>query len=246
MSAPRSSLVWKLICAASLVANAALLIVIFPPERSKPAAPAASVATPNRNVSRELQPYAALGSYLAEHNHIPELRWTAPQFDAFQTGMRATYEGGGYPVDEDAERLRQDINRKVQGLMQSQQADPLQDYLRHLREKENVLQTASGLHYRVTEAGRGATPGVNATVVVSFTAQTPGGEKIAGLTRVRATVRLADLLPGLREGIRLLSVGGKALLYLPPSLSFAGKEWPAGIQPGTPLVFFVELHDVKP
>lgn len=244
MSSPRSSLLWKVVCAVSLTANVALLLVLFPPDGRKSAAPA-KPPVGGAAVPRELQPYAALGSYMAEHNHIPELRWNAAQFDAFAAGLRATYEGRGYAVDAEAEVLRREINQKVQGLIESQRPDPLADYLRQLREKENVQQTASGLHYRVTETGQGAKPAAHATVVLSLTAQTPGGEKLPAMTRVRATVRLDDLLPGLREGVRLLAVGGKALLYLPPALSFGDKEWPAGIPRGTPLVFFVELHDVR-
>lgn len=242
MSSPRSALAWKLVCAVSLLANVALVLVVFPPGGK---APIAATPVPEPKLSRDLAPYAALGSFMAENNRIPELRWNDAQFEAFLSGLRATYAGRGFPVDEDAERLRDDINRRVQAMIESQKPDPLRDYFRHLREKENVLQTASGLHYRITESGHGPAPDGSATVVVSIAAQTPGGEKLPVLTRTRATARLADLLPGLREGIRLLSVGGKALLYLPPALSFGDKEWPAGIQRGTPLVFFIELHDVK-
>lgn len=244
MSAPRSALVWKLVCAASLVANVVLVLLLAPPG-GKPAAPAAPAPSAAAAVSRELQPYAALGSFLAENNRIPELRWSAAQFDAFQAGARATYEGRGFPMDDEAAALRDAVNRKVQALIEAQRPDPLADYFRTLREKEGVKQAPSGLHYRITEAGRGTPPAADATVVVSFAAQLPDGEKIAGFTRTRTTVRLADLLPGLSEGIRLLSVGGKALVYVPPALSFGGKEWPAGIPRGAPLVFFVELHDVK-
>lgn len=244
MSSPRSALVWKVTAAVSLAANAALvawLVTSNPP----PPAPMAKPAPKNATVPRDLQPYAALGSFLAENNRIPDLKWTAAQFGAFEAGVRGTYEGRGFPMDDDATRLRDDINRRVQAMMEGQQPDPVADYFRTLREKENVKQTPSGLHYRITEQGRGAPPADDATVVLSFTAQLPGGQKLAGFEQSRATVRLADLLPGLREGVRLLSVGGKALVYVPPSLSFSEKNWPASVPRGAPIVFFVELHDVR-
>lgn len=241
MSSPRSALVWKVVCAVSLAANLVLALLLVPPG-GKPAP--ADVSTPT-TLPRELQPYGALGSFLAENNHIPELKWTPTQFDAFLAGMQGTYAGRGFPMDDEGAKLRDDVSRKIQALAEAQRPDPLTEYFRTLREKENVLQTASGLHYRITEVGQGAPPAADATVVVSFAAQMPDGQKLSGFTRARTTVRLADLLPGLSEGIRLLAVGGKALVYVPPALSFGDKEWPAGIPRGAPIVFFVELHDVK-
>jgi len=44
--------------------------------------------------------------------------------------------------------------------------------------------------------------------------------------------------------VQLLKVGGKALVYLPPTLSFTEKNWPAELPKGAPVVFFLELHDV--
>jgi FKBP-type peptidyl-prolyl cis-trans isomerase FkpA/FKBP-type peptidyl-prolyl cis-trans isomerase FklB len=54
-----------------------------------------------------------------------------------------------------------------------------------------------------------------------------------------------DLLPGLAEGIQLLRVGGKALLYIPPELAFTDADRPPQLPAGAPLVLFVELHDIQ-
>ena len=255
MKPARSPLIWKILAAVSLAANLALLGAVLRPAHLAPPAPAPlspapapaqpATASGAESLPRPLLPYAALGSFLAENNHIAELKWSPEQFAAFVSGLRETYEGRGFPMDEDAVQLRQDINRRVQQMLTAQQPDPLDDYFRSLRDKEGVKRTASGLHYRITDPGYGESPKADSTVVASFTGRLPGGEPIPSITRTRVRVKMSDLLPGLREGIQLLRIGGKALLYLPPALSFPEKDWPADVPRGAPIVLFVELHDVQ-
>jgi FKBP-type peptidyl-prolyl cis-trans isomerase FkpA len=263
-------LVLKVGLAASLLANAVLLGLVVAssrerptPERpqppsadargAKPAEPTAVTHTaglgaPTRGdppLAGELRAYAALGTFVAENNHIPSLNWTQPQFAAFVQGLRSTYEGRGYPVDEEAIKLRDQISTKVQALLQTKQSNPIEDYFRTLREKEGVQKTESGLHYRITEQGAGEKPGPEATVVVSYAGRLPDGKSLPMLVRARVKTPVKDLLPGLAEGVQLLPPGGKALVYLPPALSFRSGPWPEGIPQGAPIIVFLELHEVK-
>ncbi len=209
-----------------------------------PAGPAAPAPTQSP-LSPELTAYAALGSYVAENNHIPSLKWTEPQFDAFARGVRASYEGRGYPVDREAIKLRDEISAKVQALFQPKPVDPIEDYFKTLREKEEVQRTSTGLHYRITQEGRGATAGPDSVVVASYGARLPDGASIPILTRGRARSAVRDLLPGLGEGIQMIAPGGKILVYLPPALSFRDGPWPTDVPKGAPIIFFVELHEVS-
>jgi len=251
VSPPPSRAPWGLIAGLSLLANVGLagwLIAHRPP----PAAPAAAaeaprpvpVATPTW--TRELAPYAALGSFMAENNRIADLKWSPAQFAAFQEGFRASYEGRGLPLDDAAAKLRDETSARVQAMVQTEQPDPVRDYFRLLREKENVQQTPSGLHYRITEEGTGTPPAATDTVVISYAARLPDGTAVPALGRTRVKVAVRELLPGLAEGVRLLRVGGKGLIYVPPALAFPEADWPAAIPHGVPLAFFVELHDIDP
>jgi FKBP-type peptidyl-prolyl cis-trans isomerase len=183
---------------------------------------------------------------MAENNRIPDLKWKADQFAAFQEGFRASYEGRGLPLDEAATKLRDEINGRVQAMVVAEQPDPVRDYFRFLREKEKVQATASGLHYRVTEEGTGSPPKAPDTVVISYAAGLPDGKSVPALSRSRVKVVVGDLLPGLAEGVQLLKVGGKGLIYVPPALSFKEADWPPQLPREAPLVFFVELHDIIP
>jgi FKBP-type peptidyl-prolyl cis-trans isomerase FkpA len=210
-----------------------------PPPAASTTHPAPAIVRP-----RELAPYAAIGSYMAENNRIADLGWSQDQFAAFQDGFRASYEGRGLPMDETAKRLRDDLSRRVQSMLAADQPNPIDDYFRTLREKEGVSRTASGLHYRITEPGAGPAPKPADSVVISFSATLPDGRKVPSLAQARMKIVVHDLMPGLAEGVQLLHVGGKALVYVPPALAFPEDKWPAEIPKGLPLVFFLELHDV--
>ncbi len=239
----------------SLIGNAVLAAWML--RENRPAEVSANAATPTPTptpvakpseapLSFDLTPYAALGSFMAENNHIPWLHWTAPQFEAFQRGLRASYEGHTVPMDDESIKLRDQISAIIQSrLGPAKTANPVDEYFQNLREKENVQQTKSGLHYRITEVGKGDKPDSEATVVVSYAARLPTGESLPMLSRARVRTAVRDLLPGLAEGVQLMMPGGKALVYLPPSLSFGNGEWPAGVPKGAPIIFFLELHDVS-
>jgi FKBP-type peptidyl-prolyl cis-trans isomerase FkpA len=212
------------------------------PETPPPATASAPDAGP---WPRELAPYAALGSFVAENNRIADLKWRPEQFAAFQEGLRASYEGRGLPLDEPAAKLRDEISARVQAMLETERPDPVKDYFRFLREKEGVKETASGLHHRITEEGTGEPPGAGAVVIISYAAGLPDGKSLPALSGTRVKVAVRDLLPGLAEGVQLLRVGGKGLIYVPPALSFKEADWPVQLPREAPLVFFVELHDIQ-
>ena len=235
---------WRLVAVVSVVVNVALAGWLWRGGSSPAPVAAGPVALPPAAPSRELAPYAALGSFVAENNRIPDLGWTEPQIQAFLAGVRSAYEGRGLPLDDAAKKLRDDISQRVQAMMVNERPDPMEDYFRGLREKEGVSRTASGLHYRMTEPGSGAPPQPGDTVVISFAARLPDGQPLPPLSRARSKVAVKDLLPSLAEAVQLLHVGGKCLAYLPPALAFSDADWPAQLPKHTPLVFFVELHEI--
>jgi FKBP-type peptidyl-prolyl cis-trans isomerase FkpA len=253
-SSPAPAGFWRPLALVSLVANLALAAwvwlapaprpaVIAPVAPSTAPAKAAPPASPAA-LPRELAPYAALGSFMAENNRVPDLGWNEAQFDAFLRGFRASYEGRGLPLDDEARKLRDDISRRVQAMLAQEQPDPAEDYFRMLRDKEGVLRTASGLHYRMVETGPGPHPKPSDTVVISYSARTPDGHALPQLSQARVRTVVRDLLPGLTEGVQLLQVGGKALVYVPAQLSFPESDWPPQVPAGMPLIFFLELHEI--
>lgn len=255
-SSRTSPLVWLLVL--SLTGNAGLIAWVLrthsqPKTEAAPADAVSASALPTPTPAPKEAPlpfaltaYASLGSYLSQNNRIASLHWNEDQFNAFMRGIRADYEGHGYVFDDETKKLRDDISTKVQAQMDAKKTNPVDDYFKMLREREGVQKTASGLHYRITDKGFGKTPGPDSTILVSYTARLPTGEHIESLSRPRVKTAVHDLLPGLAEGVQLISARGKALVYVPPALSFGNGPWPKDVPKGAPIVFFVELHEILP
>jgi FKBP-type peptidyl-prolyl cis-trans isomerase len=71
-----------------------------------------------------------------------------------------------------------------------------------------------------------------------------GTTKLPQLSSDRIRSKLAQMFPGFREGLQMMTVGSHAVLVLPPALTFGHGKWPEGVQEGSPLIFEVTLIDV--
>ena len=230
----------------SVAINVGVLLRPAPPAPNTTQARRESPQTTTQVPAGELNAYAALGSYVAASNRIPDLDWNDAQFNAFAAGLRSCYEGRPVPFTEAADRLREGINAKVQEILgeTGSGGDPLAQYFNQLRAEEDVTQTDSGLHYRITEPGHGEHPTADSTVLISYSGRLPDGTALETFKATRQTVKLTHVLSGLREGLALMRPAGKALPYLPPMLTFGHDQWPVGIPRGAPIILFVELHDI--
>ena len=117
--------------------------------------------------------------------------------------------------------------------------------MKEMRKRFFLQQTDDGLGYRI-EAGRGGPrPRPGDTVVITCIAAAADGKtNLPQLSSKRIRVRMADLLPGFVEGLQMMTVDAKAVLVMPPNLSFGAGEWPDGVERGTSLVFWVTLHEI--
>ena len=82
-------------------------------------------------------------------------------------------------------------------------------------------------------------------MVVSYVAYAADGTtRLPQLSSDHVRVKLAGLLPGFMEGLQMMTVESKAVLVMPPALSFGENEWPRGVDRGLPLIFYITLHEV--
>lgn len=105
--------------------------------------------------------------------------------------------------------------------------------------------TPSGLASRVLEPGEGSEkPGPTDLATFHFTGWTADGKAFQNTParRTPATTLIDRLLPGLGEGLQLMTVGEKRRLWVPESLAFRGEKG----RPAGPLVFDVELVRFEP
>ncbi|HEV8702310.1 MAG TPA: FKBP-type peptidyl-prolyl cis-trans isomerase [Candidatus Polarisedimenticolia bacterium] len=222
-----------------------LLLATVAARAAEPAVPAPATATAPREA------YLSLGSSFARDSRLAELGWNDAQFEAFIEGLRAAFRGRPYASSNATEQLQAAIGQRVQELAQREMrnyfAHPkrLQEYMKS-RAKELQLEMAdSGMAYGLMP-GRGTTrPAPEDTVVLSFQAVAADGQtELPALAVNRKRVRVSELIPGLAEGVQLMTAGGTGLFILPPELSFNDGTWPQGVEAGTPIIFTVALHEV--
>jgi FKBP-type peptidyl-prolyl cis-trans isomerase len=195
-------------------------------------------------------PYAAAGSALADSVQLGSAHWSEAQLDAFMSGIRASYDGHGYPLDARSEHLLEAMTSQHPGTQAAQdgpggQADRLERYMSRAREQLKMQQTASGLLFRVIARGEGPHPRPEDTVLISIKAKAPDGRtELPQLEAHQVRVKVGTLFPGMAEGLQLMALGGKMFFVIPPKLSFGDGKWPDGVDRGVPLWFEVELLDI--
>ena len=208
---------------------------------------------PVQNDALPLSGFAAVGSSFAQSSRLQELGWTEEQIQAFVQGVQAALHGKAYPFDEAARRVSGEMGRRVHELDEraktkvSEYSQPgkLDEYMKEMRKRFRMQQTVSGLAYRI-EAGRGGPrPRPEDAVVFSCAAHAADGNTtIPQLSAENIRANMKELVPGLVEGLQMMTVGGKAFLVIPPTLLFGDAEWPAGVERGAPIRVQLELNEV--
>ena len=121
-------------------------------------------------------------------------------------------------------------------------------FLAENAKKAGIQTTASGLQYKIIEAGSEQKPGPQDTVLVRYKGSLLDGsvfDQVWGDDSEPIRLTLDRVIPGWTEGLQLVGKGGKATLYIPSELGY-GVNGTQGIEPNSTLVFDVELVDVFP
>jgi FKBP-type peptidyl-prolyl cis-trans isomerase FkpA len=112
-----------------------------------------------------------------------------------------------------------------------------------------VKTTASGLQYQVITQGTGARPAPNDTVKVNYTGTFVNGEVFDSSSKNNppgpTAIPLARVIPGFREGLQLMQVGGHYKFFIPASLAY-GAEPQRPFPPNSTLIFDVTLVSTGP
>ena len=220
--------------------------------------PAASATTPDTppvsvrpTLPPELQPYGAIGSQLARNSRLREAGLSEAQRAAFVAGVRAALDGDPYPYDEAAALLYTDLDRRITAieaeLRAQRYAEPgaMEAFMKATCEGYKLERADSGLGFGIIEGNGNLRPSPEDIVVFSMKAMTDDGEsEIPRLTKQRMRARVSDLMPGLAEGLQLMTLDARAMLVIPPELSFGSGTWPDGVIRGTPMFVIVTLHEI--
>lgn len=121
-----------------------------------------------------------------------------------------------------------------------------EQFLSENARKEGVQTTESGLQYEVIEEGSGPSPEASDRVTVHYTGTLIDGT-VFDSSRERgepATFALNQVIPGWTEGLQLMNEGGHYKFYIPSELAYGERGAGDVIEPGSTLIFDVELLEV--
>jgi len=119
------------------------------------------------------------------------------------------------------------------------------DFLAANKLKEGVIVTASGLQYKVLEAGSGDSPDDNDMVTVHYTGSLIDGT-VFDSSRDRGEpieFPVNGVIPGWTEALKLMKPGARYMLYIPADLAYGDKKT-GPIPEGSTLIFDVELVEI--
>ncbi len=121
-----------------------------------------------------------------------------------------------------------------------------QAFLAENRQREEVVETQSGLQYRVIESGDGASPEATDRVTVHYRGTLIDGTEFDS-SHARgepASFALNQVIPGWTEGVQLMQEGAVYEFFIPSDLAYGAEGRPGPIGPNSTLIFEVELIEV--
>ncbi len=147
-------------------------------------------------------------------------------------------------VEQLMKKQQAEMEEKAKAAKESEQAN-FDKYIAD--NKITAKPTASGLIYVETKKGSGPNPKVTDIVKVHYTGKLLDGKKFDSSVDRGEPVEfpLNRVIPGWTEGVQLMRKGGKCNLIIPSAIAY-GPQGQNGIPPYSPLVFEIELIDIKP
>ncbi len=112
--------------------------------------------------------------------------------------------------------------------------------------KEGVVETSSGLQYRVMEPGGGRKPTADSQVTVHYRGTLLDGTEFdSSLSRGKPTnLQVNQVIPGWQEALQLMVEGAKWKVFVPSDLAYGERGAGDAIGPGETLIFEIELISV--
>jgi len=176
--------------------------------------------------------------------------------DMIQYGINDVYNGKkSLMTAEDARTVLQQFSARQQENHLAQVAETAaankakaKKFLAGNKDKKGVITTSSGLQYKVIKEGKGSKPAASDTVRVQYKGTLLDGTEFGSSYTNKEPVefRVDQVIAGWSEALQLMNVGSTYELYLPPELAYGDRGAPPVIEPGSLLIFDVELVDVIP
>ena len=173
----------------------------------------------------------------------------AVEKDAFAQGVMDAIKGSiALSIEELNEQFAL-INKEIEET-QKQLANAEKEagvkFLQENKTKEGVVETKSGLQYKVVTMGDGAKPSATDTVKVHYHGTLIDGTVFDSSVQRGEAIEfpLNRVIKGWTEGLQLMSIGSKFIFYIPSELAYGEASPSPLIKPNSTLIFEVELLDI--
>lgn len=187
---------------------------------------------------------AAIGSNYAKTNIT---------FDgnALAKGFNDVINNGNLAISPDEiqgllEKMQESIDRQNNTSLQEEKKKG-ETFLAANKKKEGVIETVSGLQYKIIHQGEGKKPQAKDTVEVHYHGTLIDGTVFDSSIMRKQSIEfpLNQVIAGWTEGVQLMNEGSKFEFYIPCHLAYGDQGAGAQIKGGSTLIFEVELLKVK-
>ena len=123
-----------------------------------------------------------------------------------------------------------------------------QKFMAENKTKEGVIETPSGLQYKIITEGNGPIATAIDTVEVNYIGTLIDGTKFdASFDRgeTLSVVMSGGVIRGWIEGLQLVPEGSKVMLYIPSELAYGDRPAGPTIKPNSTLIFEIDVIKVK-
>ncbi len=114
-------------------------------------------------------------------------------------------------------------------------------FLDENQRKPGVIKLKSGLQYKILKAGTGARAKESDLVKCQYSGALIDGTVFEDSKNKPANIKIAPLVPGLKEALLLMPIGSKWEIYIPSELGFGSAGKPPKVGPEAVLVYNVAL-----
>ena len=113
--------------------------------------------------------------------------------------------------------------------------------------KEGVIETASGLQYKIINSGTGKKPASTSKVLVHYRGTLIDGTEFDSSYARGEPVELAvnQVIKGWQETLPLMTTGSKWQIVVPSELGYGQRGASGAIGPNATLLFDIELIEIK-
>ncbi len=174
--------------------------------------------------------------------------FTELNYDILNASMKRALNGDSLSMDKmQATMILQSYAMAEMKKKSGENEKKATEFLTANKSKEGVITTPTGLQYKVITNGTGPKPIDGQKVKVHYTGKLTDGKVFdSSVERGQpAEFNINEVIPGWTEALKLMPVGSKWQLFIPPALGY-GDQGSQAIPGGSVLLFDVELLEILP